>query len=148
MKKYLAIFICIILCSFTIAGYSKTVNEKVLKSFKETFPTAENVSWQTQAEKYIAQFQQNGIRTIVNYDEDGNFLGATRYYGEENLPVNVICKLKKKYPAKKIYGVTEISTTETINYYIKLEDETSWTTIKSDAEGNTELVEKLKKQAQ
>jgi hypothetical protein len=146
MKKYLVILFSVILCSLALAGYSKDVNEKVLKSFKEAFPAAENVRWQAYAEKYIAQFRQNGIRTIVNYDLEGNFLGATRYYTEENLPVNVICKLKKKYPTKNIFGVTEVSTAESIQYYIKLEDESTWTTVQSDADGNSAVIEKYKKQ--
>src|SRR5271154_274012 len=146
MKKYLIAMLCIIFCSISIAGYSRDVNEKVLKSFKQTFPDAQNVSWQIFPEKNTAQFKQNGIQTIVNYDMDGNFLGATRYYTENNLPVNIICKLKTKYPSRKIYGVTEESTNETINYYIKLEDETSWVTVKADADGNSEVVEKYNKQ--
>jgi hypothetical protein len=146
MKKYLISALCTIFCCIVISGFSNTVNEKVLKSFKETFPNAQNVNWQSSAEKYVAQFQQNGIRTIVNYDFEGNILEATRYYTEDNLPINIIWKLKKKYPSSKIYGVTEVTTNETINYFIKLEDETTWTTVKTDTEGNSEIIEKYNKQ--
>jgi hypothetical protein len=146
MKKYLISALCTIFCCIAISGFSNIVNDKVLKSFKQTFPNAENVSWQSREEKYVAQFQQNGIRTIVNYDLDGNILEATRYYTEENLPINIVWKLKKKFSSAKIYGVTEVTTNETINYFIKLEDETTWTTVKADTEGNSEVVEKYKKQ--
>ncbi len=146
MKKYLIAMLCIVFCSISIAGYSKDVNEKVLRSFNQTFPDAQNVVWRTFSEKNTAQFMLNGIRTVVNYDMDGNFLDAIRYYTENNLPLNIIRKLKAKYPSKKIYGVTEESTTETVNYYVKLEDETSWVTVKADADGNSEVVEKYYKQ--
>lgn len=146
MKKYLISVLCTIFCCIAISGFSNTVNDKVLKSFKQTFPNAENVSWQSSAEKYVAQFKQNGIRTIVNYDFEGNILEATRYYTEENLPINIVWKLKRKYPSTKIYGVTEVTTNETINYFVKLEDETTWTTVKSDTEGNSEIIEKYNKQ--
>ncbi|HLY70484.1 MAG TPA: hypothetical protein VKR53_12200 [Puia sp.] len=146
MKKYLISALCAGLCCLAISVFANTVNDKVLKSFKETFPNAQNVNWQSSAEKYVAQFQQNGIRTIVNYDFDGNILEATRYYTEENLPINIVWKLKKKYPSAKIYGVTEVTTNETINFYIKLEGETTWTTVKTDTEGNAEMVEKYNKQ--
>jgi hypothetical protein len=146
MKKYLIAAICVALCSIAVTASAREVNEKVLKSFKETFPNAQNVSWQSSAEKYVANFQQMGIRVIVNYDLEGKILSATRYYTEENLPINIVCKLKNKYPSKKIYGVTEESSESSIDYYVKLEDETTWTTVKCDTEGNTEVVEKYKKQ--
>jgi hypothetical protein len=146
MKKYLISALCTIFCCIAISGFCNNVNDKVLKSFRETFPNAQNVNWQSGAEKYVAQFQQNGIRTIVNYDFDGNILEATRYYTEENLPINIIWKLKKKYPSSKVYGVTEVTTNETINYFVKLEDENTWTTVQTDTEGNSEVVEKYTKQ--
>jgi hypothetical protein len=148
MKKYLISALCTIFCCIAISGFShnNTVNDKVLKAFKQTFPNAENVSWQSSEEKYVAQFRQNGIRTIVNYDFDGNILEATRYYTEENLPINIVWKLKKKYPSSKVYGVTEVTTNETVNYFVKLEDETTWTTVQTDTEGNAEVVEKYNKQ--
>jgi hypothetical protein len=146
MKKYFVSLCCFALCCISIAGYCSDVNEKVLKTFKATFPNAQNVTWQTIAERYTAQFRQNGIQTIVNYDYEGNLLSATRYYGEDNLPINLIVTLNAKYPAKKIFGVTEVSTNDTIDYFIKLQDQTTWMTVKADAEGNTEVIEKFNKQ--
>jgi hypothetical protein len=147
MKKYLvALSLCFALCCISIAGYCSDVNEKVLKTFKATFPNAQNVTWQTVSERYTAQFKQNGIQTIVNYDYEGNLLSAIRYYSEDNLPINLIVTLKNKYPSKKIFGVTEVSTNDTIDYFVKLQDNTTWMTVKSDAEGNTEVIEKFNKQ--
>jgi hypothetical protein len=59
--------------------------------------------------------------------------------------VNIICKLRKKYADKKVSGVTEIISDENAEYYIKLEDATSWMTVKSNGLGNMEIVEKYKK---
>jgi hypothetical protein len=146
MKKYLMMIACFAFLSTAFTASARDVSEKVLRSFKETFPNAQNVSWQSLTEKYVANFQQMGIRVIVNYDMEGKILSATRYYTEENLPINIICKLKGKYPSKKIYGVTEESTDGNVDYYVKLEDETTWVTVKCDTEGNTEVVEKYKKQ--
>ena|ERR1700753_1515977 len=146
MKKYLIALMCVACCCFAFATSVKEVNEKVLKSFQTTFPNAQNVQWRTSEEKCIANFQQMGIRVIINYDLDGNIISATRYYTEENLPINIVYKLKNKYPAKTIYGVTEESADGNIDYYVKLQDDTTWVTVKCDAAGNTEVVEKYKKQ--
>jgi hypothetical protein len=146
MKKYFVMLFCFALCCVSIAAYCSEVNEKVLKSFKATFPNAQNVSWQTVPERCTVQFRQNGIQTIVNYDYEGNLLSATRYYGEDNLPINIIVALKDKYPEKKIFGVTEVSTDQMVNYFVKMQDDTTWVTVKTDPEGNTEVVEKFNKQ--
>ena len=145
MKKNLIISICLLaFCTVSLA-YGSTVNEKVLKSFKETFPHAEQVNWQEFSENYIVNFMEGDIRTRINYDKEGNFVSATRYYFEQNLPVNILCKLKKRYPGQKVFGVTEVETESSTEYYIKLEDATNFTTVKSDIASNFEETEKYKK---
>ncbi len=88
---------------------------------------------------------EGDIRTRINYDKEGNFVSATRYYFEQNLPVNILCKLKKRYPGQKVFGVTEVETESSTEYYIKLEDATNFTTVKSDIASNFEETEKYKK---
>ena len=143
MKKNLVI-LCLLVLSF-VTFASVNVIEKVLRSFKETFPTAEQVKWQEFSDNYIVNFVELGVRNRINYDKDGNVLSATRYYGQENLPVNLMIKLRKKYGTAKVFGVTEVETEASVDYYIKLEDDVNWTTVKSDAVGNMEVVEKYKK---
>ena len=145
MKKVFITAISILILGLTMQAAE--VNEKVLKSFKETFPKAEQVNWQEFTDNYVVNFTSVGIRERITYNTDGNFISATRYYLQENLPANIICKLKKKYPNQKVYGVTEITTDSNVEYYVKLEDEANWTTIKSDNSGIMEVVEKYKKAA-
>ena len=144
MKKSLIISISMMV--FSLAMYANVeVNEKVLKSFKETFPKAEQVNWQEYSDNYVVNFMELGIRERITYDKDGNFVSATRYYLEENLPTNILFKVKKKYPGQKVFGVTEVETDTSVDYYIKLEDSSNWTTVKSDVSGVMEVVEKYKK---
>ena len=144
MKKSLIISISMMV--FSLAMYANVeVNEKVLKSFKETFPKAEQVNWQEYSDNYVVNFMELGIRERITYDKDGNFISATRYYLEENLPTNILFKVKKKYPGQKVFGVTEVETDTSVDYYIKLEDSSNWTTVKSDVSGVMEVVEKYKK---
>jgi hypothetical protein len=130
---------------FSRDGYS--INEKLLLAFKQTFPDAEQVKWMEQADKYTVNFKENGILTKIDYDKDGNFLSSIRYYTEKNLPVNIIVKLQKKYSDKKVFGVTEMTTEGSVEYYIKLEDDINWITVKSNVDGNLQVVEKYKKAA-
>jgi hypothetical protein len=144
MKKNVILSISLLLVglgAFAIA----TVDEKVLKTFKETFPQAEQVRWEEFSDNYVVNFVDLGIRERISYDKDGNFLTATRYYTEQNLPLNILCKIKKKYPNQKVFGVTEIDTDSNVDYYVKLEDDVNWTTVKSDSGGNLQVVEKYKR---
>ncbi|MFI5154259.1 MAG: hypothetical protein ACHQET_13045 [Chitinophagales bacterium] len=144
MKK--SLIISISMMAFSLALYANVeVNEKVLKSFKETFPKAEQVNWQEYSDNYVVNFMELGIRERITYDKDGNFVSATRYYLEENLPTNILFKVKKKFPGQKVFGVTELETDISVDYYIKLVDDSNWTTVKSDVSGVMEVVEKYKK---
>ncbi|HVU56999.1 MAG TPA: hypothetical protein VHD83_18180 [Puia sp.] len=142
-------------CCFTLSagafankGFTNpdlTISEKMLSSFKQTFPDAEQVRWLESADRYTVNFKENGILTKIDYDKDGNFISSLRYYTEKNLPINILCRLQKKYADKKVFGVTEMTSESTVEYYIKLEDNENWITIKSNADGNLQVVEKYKK---
>ncbi|MDO6434328.1 hypothetical protein Q4E93_27200 [Flavitalea sp. BT771] len=129
--------------AFATDGF--TISEKILNSFKKTFPDAQQVKWLEQADRYTVNFSENGVLTKIDYDKDGNFISSLRYYKEKNLPINILCRLQKKYADKKVFGVTEMTTDAAVEYYIKLEDDENWITVKSNADGNMQVVEKYKK---
>ena len=142
MKKVLAIITCSLL---TAAVYAYDPNEKVLKAFNETFTAAEDVKWEEYSTYYTVSFVNAGIRSKVNYDLDGNMLGSIRYYSPQMLPLNIINKLKKENPKRKLFGVTEVTFGSEVTYYVKMEDAKNWYTVKVDAAGNSQLFEKYKK---
>ena len=120
-------------------------NERVLKAFNETFSNAEDVKWQEYPDHYTVSFVNAGIRSKVNYDEDGNMLGSIRYYGPKMLPLNILNKVTRGYPKRSLYGVTEITSGSEVTYYVKMEDAKNWYTVRVDAAGNTQVTEKYKK---
>lgn len=144
MKKIL-----ILLFVFAALGVQATtppeVNEKVLKAFKETFIKATDVVWQEVQDIYQASFKQSDIISRASYDKEGNLLTTTRYYQQEELPVHIISKLKKRYPGKTIFGITEVTTGSDVLYHITLNDEKNWYVIKSDNWGSMELFKKFRK---
>ncbi len=136
-------------CALVIAGSSfantPDVNEKVMKAFKATFTDAENVVWSDAPDLYTVRFTRLGIRTFVEYDDEGNFISSRRYYNAETLPVDILCKLRKKFSNKTIFGVTEFTVGNEITYFIRLEDAKSWTTVKVDGSHTMEVTEKYGK---
>jgi hypothetical protein len=143
MKRVFTSCVCLFLLAATSFAYLP--NEKVLKSFESTFSSPKEVKWYEHADYYEVSFVQSEIRATVKYDLDGNFMSSTRYYKEQQLPTNILCKLKKKYADKTIFGVTELTSNDEVNYYIKLEDSKNWITIKVNGNGQMEVFEKYKK---
>lgn len=142
MKKVIAI-----ICSmFLVAGaYAFEVNEKVLKSFTETFAAAEDVRWEEYKTYYTVSFVHVGIRSKVNYGKDGFVLGAIRYYAPHMLPLNIYNSIKKEYSNKELFGVTEVTSGTDVAYFIKMSDNKNWITVKIDAFGSRSIHEKYKK---
>ena len=144
MKK-LIIFTCLFATLSATASNPPEVSEKVLKAFSETFMKATDIVWHEVKNLYEASFKQSEIITRAIYDQDGNLLRTTRYYSQEDLPINILTKLQKKYAGKSVYGVTELSTEDQVSYHITMQDEKNWYIIKADNWGSLELEQKFKK---
>jgi hypothetical protein len=126
---------------FASNASAPTVNEKVLKIFHQTFKDPENVVWSYSKHVYSVWFTADNIHTSVKYDEDGNFISSLRYYLKDQLPVDIHTKIQKKYPDKTIFIVTEQTIGDDVYYYVKLEDATTWTTVKVDNYRNMQETE-------
>ena len=123
----------------------RDINEKLVQAFKEAYPNAVQVSWVEYPESCVVYFQLEAVKANIIFSKEGTLIRATRYYKEEYLPYYLVAAIHEKYPSKKIYGVTEVSTPDKIEYYIKLEDAKALMTIQMDSEGNIKVLEKLKK---
>lgn len=150
MKKLFILFSSLILGMTSFAGGPGEIDEKVIQSFSTTFPNALEVNWFELSESYVVNFTESGIRSSTLYRKDGSFVRFTRYYFERHLPFHVLMKIKKEYPGKKIYGVTEISTItkrgETmVEYFVKLEDSRFWITLRIANDLTLTESEKFKK---
>lgn len=144
MKKFFAIITTTLLVASAYA-FDPNVSEKVLKSFNETFSSAQDIKWEKYESYYTVSFNQAGIQSKVNYDHSGTMLSSLRYYEPKLLPLNIYNRIKKNYSKKEMFGVTEVTFNNDVVYYVKLQDDKSWITVKIDGVGNSEVVEKYKK---
>jgi hypothetical protein len=152
MKKLFIIVSATLLMSLSlIARDPGGIDEKLLQSFSTNFPSAEQVHWYELPKAYVVNFVAGGIRSRVVYLKNGKVSEFTRYYAEGNLPFLVRSKVKEAYPDKSIFGVIEVTTVSdggnnsTVVYYVKLQSDKYWLTVKSDTEGNLSVVEKYRK---
>ncbi|MGN6617712.1 MAG: hypothetical protein ACTHJ5_11110 [Ilyomonas sp.] len=143
MKKITALAIATLIST---ASLFANPGAKLLKAFNSSFPNAHNVKWHEDDKGFLASFKESDMLVKVNYDKNGEFVSSLRYYPENKLPLNVLMSLKKRFPEKQIFGVTEVTTVDAVNYYVKMQDDKRWYTVKSDANGNLQVVEKFKKQ--
>ena len=143
MKKLFISIVCS--CMLVITCLANTPNEKVLKAFESAFMQAENVQWHDYTDYYEVSFRLPKLRATIRYDKEGNQLGAKKYYDETGLSSPVQESLKNKYPGKTVYGVTEISEAGKTVYYIKMQDDKTWITVKITGKGQPRVYEKHRK---
>ncbi len=144
MKKIL-ITLALFAGMTAIAHERTEVNEKILKAFKETFTVAEDISWHEYDEYVQANFRQQEIQVRAAYNASGDLIRTTRYYKEQHLLPNIVAKLKKKYAGKEIFGVTEVTSDEGVDFVINLKDDKNWYVVNSDIYGNLSLSNKFKR---
>jgi hypothetical protein len=129
-----------------ITCLANTPNEKVLKAFESAFTQAQNVKWSDYTDYFEVSFSLPKLRAIIRYDSEGNQLSAKKYYSETELSPSVQEALKNKFPGKTVYGVTEISEPhKPVLYYIKMQDDKNWITVKITGKGQPKIYEKHKK---
>ena len=145
MKKLIFVIATLFTTSVIFASAPPEVNEKVLTLFNETFKDPKEVNWHEYDNYYEVYFKEGDITFRIRYDTEGNILQYLRYYYEDQLPIHILSSLKKKYPDRSIFGVTEFFSGTELNYFITLKDDKHWYTIKSDNIGNLEQTEKLNK---
>ena len=145
MKKI--IFACLaafISTTSVFAAPTALVTEKVLKVFHDAFPEVKQPTWynfDNYYEVYFTNADNSSCR--IDYNPDGILLSTTRYYTSQNLSPAIRAKVNEKYPGKKIFGITEVSTSDMLTYHIVLEDNKYWLNVQSDATGNISLEKKL-----
>src|ERR1700748_227198 len=87
-------FTALCLLAFSAGAFATKelgISDKLLQTFKQTFPDAHNVVWAEQGDKETVNFRKGDILTKVEYDKDGNFINSLRYSTEKNLPVTILC---------------------------------------------------------
>jgi len=122
-----------------------SISSKLVRTFNNTFPDAENVTWHSAGGSSEAYFDRGGIKTHIWYDAQGQVTKTRRDYEEKDLCPFMRAKLAKKYGGKKIFGVTEINDENELYYVVVLEDANTWTTVRADAMGYMKVVDQFKK---
>lgn len=112
-----------------------TVNQKVLKTFNLVFANAQNVQWRSTKEYSEANFSSGAINTRAIIDNNGKLIRTIRYYNANDLPANLLYKVKSRYEGKEIFGVTEMTNDAETVYEIIVRDAQKMYTVHIDHSG-------------
>lgn len=145
MKKIILIAALFVGIAATATTPPYEVSEKILKAFNQDFGQVPDVVWNEFDNIYQANFKEADIQVRAQYDAEGTLIKTIRYYGEKQLLPNIVSKLKKKYTNREIFGVTETSSDNEVNFIVTLKDDKNWYVVKSDVYGNLELTDKFKR---
>lgn len=149
MKKLLIFISAFFIIVHSDANRPPRIDEQLLQNFSSQFPHAQKVVWHELEDSYVVSFIEDEIRLRIVYLRNGSLTHYLRYYLEETLPLDIRLNVKKKFPAKTIYGITEENIVSHVEgrsrtvYYIHLEDETSWLTIQVERNRKIKIIEKL-----
>ena len=150
MKKFTILFSSLLIGISVFAFDPGKIDQKLLRLFNASFPNAKNVTWDELPNSFIISFIDNGVRTRVSYKRDGSLASnVIRYYEGSLLPEKVSDAIYGKYPINQIFGVTEVtsvsSTGSQTEYYLTIENEKSFFTVRADADGNMTIVDRFRK---
>jgi hypothetical protein len=106
-------------------------NEKAENMFKKMFGNAANVSWAPEDKgQSLVYFETPGKKNRAGFDKKGNLVYTISNYREEQLPQDILLKVKESYFGRSIFCVTEVNYDGKTAYLIVLEDKTTWLHIK------------------
>ncbi|SDE12376.1 hypothetical protein [Niabella drilacis] len=121
------------------------VNEKVMKTFNQVFAGARDVQWNATAGYSEASFRSGAIATRAVIDNSGALIRTIRYYGQNELPSNVLYKIRKQYDGKAIFGVTEVTNTAGTLYHVVIKDSRNLFNVTVDNNGSVLKTVKYKR---
>ena len=125
-------------------GVSEKINAKAVKNFTRAFKNVTDAQWFTFEDGFVVYFTSDGINTRVFYDKKGNNTGMIRAYFEDKLPTHIRHLVKSAYYDFSIYHVNEVTANKATAYLVKIEDNTSWKTIRV-VDGEMDVLEAYSK---
>ncbi|WP_290798022.1 hypothetical protein [Flavihumibacter sp. UBA7668] len=149
MKKFMTTLLVVTLSiSSLFANNSKNrnnVDERVEKSFKKTFASAQQESWSRVNNLNKVQFNLNGQVLFAYLDDEGTLVGVYRNILSTQLPISLMTEIKEEYSDYWISTLFEVANEGTTTYYITLENAGQQLVLKSENSSSWSVFSRTKK---
>lgn len=107
------------------------ISTKAVQNFISCYPEVTDVKWfKSSCGLTGAYFEKDNTRTWAYYDKTGICHYIIRHYYEEKLSAPIKELLRDKFPGFCIFHISEVTKNEKIAYVVKLQNKTSWKTVK------------------
>ncbi len=121
------------------------VDERVEKSFKKTFASAQQESWSRVNNLNKVQFNLNGQVLFAYLDDEGTLVGVYRNILSTQLPISLMTEIKEEYSDYWISTLFEVANEGTTTYYITLENAGQQLVLKSENSSSWSVFSRTKK---
>ena len=119
-------------------------NAKAVATFKKEFSGAERVEWSEDNGYAKASFLLGGTRAIAVFNSDGELLGSMRDLVYNQLPLQVISALEKRFSGSAIFDIRELINGDGTRYKFTLEQKGKKYTASVFPDGSVEEVRKVR----
>jgi hypothetical protein len=122
------------------------INPRALRDFNKSFKDtdAEKADWRQIKDGFIAEFENNGVKTKVYYNRKGSWCSTLLTYDQYKLPEDVRRMVRINYYDYEIYVAYEVHIEDKTIYLVKIQDRETLKTIRI-IDGDMDLYEDYKK---
>ena len=131
--------------SSVFANDAEGVSDKVIKSFKKEFASAQEVQWEKSKDFVKVTFKLNDQVMFGYYNEEGEMIALTRNITSVQLPINLLADIKKNFTQYWITDLFEIAMNNSTDYYITVENSDFSIVLKSNGAQGWEVFKKERK---
>ncbi|MBX3102900.1 MAG: PepSY-like domain-containing protein [Bacteroidetes bacterium] len=117
MKKLLFM---LLLLPLTACGQTDTPPDVVLQAFKKSYPAAQAVDWDKEAEGWEASFRDNGRKVSATFDALGQLIQEERDLLRDELPEPIRHALSLSYPGWSFKEAERITTGKVRTYEVEI----------------------------
>jgi hypothetical protein len=106
------------------------INSRAVRNFVRQYKNVSDAEWFKLKEGFVVHFTNDGIKSRAFYTKEGRYEGMIRSYFEDKLPREIRHLVKSTYYDFSICHVYEFNVEGITAYLVKMEDKTSWKTIR------------------
>jgi hypothetical protein len=125
---------------------AENLSKAVTSAFSQKFSKATSVNWKENQGIFFAYFKQFDKEYAAAYSSEGEFIAISRSVSLDALPLAVSEALYSHYTDHNIpVNVTEIVMQGETNYYLTVDNKTSYKQLKCSPSGEISVEKKIKK---
>lgn len=122
--------------SSSAANFFTDKNDAAVKTFKLIFKGAKDAVWKFDDKISFVSFYHNTMPVKAWFGRNGNLIRTIRYYKEDYLNPKLKFEVNERFKGWNIFGITEVSTSDSLEFSIVLKKDKKICVVTMDHTGN------------